>query len=182
MTFDQLPWNSDAAGVGALLMIDPALPRDAFGHPYQPLFWFDQHSRPIGLVVDADGHVVAWENNAEGNPLCPTTGLPPSPPAAEQAARDRLVEGHVSPPTAYRSGRPPGASDDQRHAQWFAVIHVQRWTADHSRPNQRLIRLAPNSALAAASPEEASSKVPVGACPLTNVTSTFATWPWPTSR
>ena len=64
----ELPGYADAAGVGALLMADSRLPRDGFGHPYQPLFWFDEHSRPIGLVVDANGHVLAWENNAEGDP------------------------------------------------------------------------------------------------------------------
>ena len=89
MTLDELPWNSDAAGVGALLMTDPALPRDSFGHPYQPLFWFDRQSRPIGLVVDTDGHVLAWKRNAEGS-----AGLPDDwkcqriPAEVERAARD----------------------------------------------------------------------------------------------
>jgi hypothetical protein len=68
LTLDDLPWNPHAAGVGALLMTDPSLPRDAFGHPYQPLFWFDEASRPIGLIVDGDDRVLAWENNAKGNP------------------------------------------------------------------------------------------------------------------
>ncbi len=37
-------------------MRGPALPR-SFRHLFQPLFWRDK-----------GGHVVAWENNAEGNP------------------------------------------------------------------------------------------------------------------
>lgn len=49
-------------------MMDPALPRDHFGYPYQPLFWFDEQSGPIGMVVHREHHVVAWENNAEGDP------------------------------------------------------------------------------------------------------------------
>lgn len=68
VSLDALPWPSDAAGVGALLMIDPDLPRDQFQHPYQPLFWFDEHSRPVGLVVDGAGHVLAWRNSAQGDP------------------------------------------------------------------------------------------------------------------
>ncbi len=50
-------------------MTEEDLPRDEFGHPYQPLFWFDERSRPIGLVQDEAGHVLAYENNAEGDPL-----------------------------------------------------------------------------------------------------------------
>lgn len=89
VTFQELPLNSDAVGVGALLMTDPLLPRDTFGHPYQPLFYFDQDSRPIGLVVDADGHVVAWENNAQGRPdLSDEWRCQRVPAEIEQAARD----------------------------------------------------------------------------------------------
>ena len=89
MTLDELAWNSEAAGVGALLMTDPVLPRDSFGHPYQPLFWFDEHSRPIGLVVDADGHVVAWEKSAGGNrDLSDDWRCQRVPPEVEQAARE----------------------------------------------------------------------------------------------
>ena len=89
MTLDELPWNSEAAGVGALLMTDPVLPRDSFGHPYQPLFWFDQQSRPLGLVLDTDGHIVAWENSAEGNSEPPDEWrCQRVPPEVEQAARE----------------------------------------------------------------------------------------------
>lgn len=89
VTLDELPRKSEAAGVGALLMTDPVLPRDSFSHPYQPLFWFDQHSRPLGLVLDVDGHVVAWENNADGNPdLSDDRRCQRVPPEVEQAARE----------------------------------------------------------------------------------------------
>ncbi len=47
----------------------------------------DQHSRPLGLVLDVDGHVVAWENNAEGNPdLSDDWRGQRVPPEVEQAA------------------------------------------------------------------------------------------------
>ena len=89
VTLDELPWRSEAAGVGALLMTDPVLPRDSFSHPYQPLFWFDRHKRPLGLVLDIDGHVVAWENNADGNlDLSDDWRCQRVPPEVEQAARE----------------------------------------------------------------------------------------------
>lgn len=68
MRLDDLPWPASATGIGALLMTDPSLPRDRFDHPYQPSFWFDEDSRPTGMVVDGDGHVVAWESNIAGDP------------------------------------------------------------------------------------------------------------------
>lgn len=90
---EALVWNSKAAGVGALLMTDPNLPRDQFHHPYQPLFWFDDHSRPIGLVVDGDDHVLAWENNAQGDPdVIDKARCQRVPPAVERAARDWWAE------------------------------------------------------------------------------------------
>jgi hypothetical protein len=69
VALEALAWNSNAAGVGALLMIDAKLPRDQFGDPYQPLFWFDDQSRPLGLVVDEDGHVLAWESAGHDDPM-----------------------------------------------------------------------------------------------------------------
>ncbi len=68
-SLDDITWASGAGGVGALLMTEHGLPRDEFGHPHQPLFWFDHASRPIGLVRDEAGHVLAYKNNAEGDPL-----------------------------------------------------------------------------------------------------------------
>lgn len=62
-------WLPGAAGTGALLMSDPSLPRDPFGHPYQVLYWFDADQRPMGLVVDSEGHALAAVNNDEGDPL-----------------------------------------------------------------------------------------------------------------
>lgn len=67
-TLDDLSWEPGAAGVGALLVTEAGLPRDEFGHPYQPLFWFDD-TGPIGLVRDEAGHVLAYRNNREGDPL-----------------------------------------------------------------------------------------------------------------
>lgn len=70
-------------------MTDAGLARDAFGHPYQPLFWFDAESRILGLVVDADDRVLAYETSAEGDPL--SLSDPPRcqrlPEAVELAAR-----------------------------------------------------------------------------------------------
>jgi hypothetical protein len=70
-------------------MTDPALPKDEFGHPYQPLFWFDEQSQTLGLLVDDDDHVMAWVNNAEGNPEVKVDprcqGVPE---VVERAARD----------------------------------------------------------------------------------------------
>lgn len=43
------------------------LPRDEFGHPYQPLFWFDD-TRPIGLVRDEEGHVLPIPTTGRGDP------------------------------------------------------------------------------------------------------------------
>lgn len=86
---DDITWPPAAAGVGALLMIDSALPRDEFGDPYQPLFWFDEEGRSIGLVVDAHDHVLAWVNNAEGNPRVEVDpGCRRVPEIVERAARD----------------------------------------------------------------------------------------------
>jgi hypothetical protein len=68
-SLDEITWVSGADGIGALLMTEPALPRDEFGHPYQPLFWFDAASRSIGLVRDDAGRVMAYLNNPEGDPL-----------------------------------------------------------------------------------------------------------------
>lgn len=68
-TLDDIEWEAGAEGVGALLMTDESLPRDEFGHPYQPLFWFDEASNAIGLVRDGEGHVLAYRNNAEGDPM-----------------------------------------------------------------------------------------------------------------
>ena len=55
-------------------------------------------------------------------------------------------------------------------------------TQGQVRPNQRCTRLEPKSAFSATSAGDGPSSVPRGACPLTNVTSTFATWLWPNSR
>lgn len=68
-TLDDLAWESGASGVGAILMTDEGLARDEFGHPYQPLFWFDDANHPMGLVRDEAGHVLAYRNNQEGDPL-----------------------------------------------------------------------------------------------------------------
>jgi hypothetical protein len=90
MALDGVEWNPEATGVGSLLMVEPGLPRDEFGHPYQPLFWFDGESRALGLVVDADDHVLAYLNNAQGIPftvLDPPPKVQRVPEAIDRAAR-----------------------------------------------------------------------------------------------
>ena len=52
----------------------------------------------------------------------------------------------------------------------------------HPCPNQRMIRLAPNSVLSVAMSADGPSMVPTGAWPLTKVTATLATMSWPNSR
>lgn len=44
-------------------MIEPGLPRNGLGRPYQPLVWFDSDSRSLGPVLDEEGHVLAWDND-----------------------------------------------------------------------------------------------------------------------
>lgn len=88
LRLDDMEWPPSASGVGSLLVLDTDLPRDEFGHPYQPLFWFDEASQPIGLVTDFHDHVLAWASTAAGDPLMMD---PPRcrrvPEAIEQAAR-----------------------------------------------------------------------------------------------
>ena len=100
MTTDDLSWAPEASGIGSLLMTDPALPRDDFGHPYQALFWFDAEGRTLGLVVDEEDHVLGYQNNAEGDPLLLSD--PPRcqrlPGAIEDAARQWWADERNSRP------------------------------------------------------------------------------------
>jgi len=68
-------------------MLDADLPRDEFGHPYQPLFWFDEASRPISLVTDFHDHVLAWASAAAGPLMMDPPRCRRVPEAIEQAAR-----------------------------------------------------------------------------------------------
>lgn len=79
--------DSDAAdrGVGSLLMTDPDLPRDEFGWPYQPLFYFEGH-RITGLVRDEAGYVMAYRNTVEGDPLVDDSTWQRAPDAIAAAA------------------------------------------------------------------------------------------------
>jgi hypothetical protein len=88
MTLDDIEWNPDATGVGSMLMVEPGLPKDEFGHPYQPLFWFARNGRLLELVVDADGHVLAWgsQEDAAADPADPPE-IQRVPEAIEAAAR-----------------------------------------------------------------------------------------------
>ena len=93
MTLDDIEWNLAARGVGSLLMIDRDLPRDEFGHPYQPLIWFDDDSRTLCLVVDRNGHVLAWGSNADpGVEPAEPPEIQVVPEAIERAARLWLSE------------------------------------------------------------------------------------------
>ena len=88
MTLDDIEWNPEASGVGSMLMVAPGLPRDEFGHPYQPLFWFAGESILLGLVVDADDHVLAWGSVADASaPLAEPPEIQRVPAAIEAAAR-----------------------------------------------------------------------------------------------
>ena len=71
MTIDDVPYPPDAHGVGSLLMTGAGLSRDEGGDPYQPLFWFDEASRPLGLVRDEAGHLLAWSgpHHADVEPM-----------------------------------------------------------------------------------------------------------------
>ncbi len=67
-------------------MIDAALPRDPFGHPYQVLYWFDDENRPLCLVVDSEGGALVYENNEEGDPLAVEARCQRPPEAVAAAA------------------------------------------------------------------------------------------------
>lgn len=92
VAIDEL-WLDGAHGVGSLLMTDPDLPRDRFGHPYQALFWFDEASNALALVVDPDGRVMAWDRDAS-EPTEPTAEgeddwlCAPAPDEVAAAARE----------------------------------------------------------------------------------------------
>ena len=83
--------------------------------------------------------------------------------------------------------RPRGAARQLWTRRTFGTAR-QRELAERAstqgqvRPNQRCTRLEPNSALSATSAGDGPSSQPVGACPVTNVTPTFATWLRPNSR
>ena len=88
MTLDDVEWNPDATGVGSMLMVEPGLPRDEFGHPYQPLFWFAGEGKLLELVVDADGHVLAWGSQEDPSAdLADPPEIQRVPEAIEAAAR-----------------------------------------------------------------------------------------------
>jgi hypothetical protein len=84
VTLDDIEWNPAARGVGSLLMLDRGLPRDEFGHPYQPLIWFDDESRTLGLVLDRNGKVLAWGSNAD-------PGAKPADPPVIQLAPEAIA-------------------------------------------------------------------------------------------
>ena len=67
-SIDDLVGKPGDVGIGAVLMIDPMLPVDEFGFPYQALVWFDGNNRPTGLVLDVNDHPLAYQNNEEGDP------------------------------------------------------------------------------------------------------------------
>jgi hypothetical protein len=67
MMLDDIEWNPDATGVGSMLMVEPGLPTDEFGHPYQPLFWFAGEGKLLELVVDAEGHLLAWGSREDAS-------------------------------------------------------------------------------------------------------------------
>lgn len=72
-------------GIGSLLMPGAGLPRDEFGWPYQALFTFEG-GRTTGLVYDAEGHVLAYRNTPEGDPLVEEPTWQRAPEAIAAAA------------------------------------------------------------------------------------------------
>jgi YD repeat-containing protein len=48
-------------------MGETGLPRDVHGHPYQPVFYFDERSRPTRLACDADGRPLGYLLTAGGD-------------------------------------------------------------------------------------------------------------------
>lgn len=85
-----------------MLMTGPGLPRDGLGRPYQPLFWFDADSRSLGMVLDAEGHVLAWDIDTTHLDDPDAWRCQRVPEAIEQAAwewwRTREAEASGGPP------------------------------------------------------------------------------------
>jgi hypothetical protein len=79
-------------GIGSFLMHAMELPRDEFGWPYQPCFYFDDDG-PTRLFTDPEGHVLGYLNTAEGRPARPwvLVRLPAEVEAAAHAAMDRRL-------------------------------------------------------------------------------------------
>jgi hypothetical protein len=76
-------------------MTEPGLPRDHFGRPYQPCFYFDADSKPLALVVDEEGYVLGWRNNVEGDPLAGDTWALDRMPEPVAAAAREWMAGHA---------------------------------------------------------------------------------------
>jgi hypothetical protein len=76
------PW------MGSLLMTEPGLPRDEYGHPYQVVTLQDRRDAPSRLKLDDDGNPLVWRPNPN-----PQTGelvdheTRPAPPLIADAAR-----------------------------------------------------------------------------------------------
>jgi hypothetical protein len=88
------PHAPEHAGIGSLLMTDGDLPGDEFGRPYQPCFYFDGDSKPLGLVLDHEGYVLGWQNNAEGDPLAGDTWAMQRMPHVVAAAAEAWLTEH----------------------------------------------------------------------------------------
>jgi hypothetical protein len=78
-------------------MTDPALPRDGFGWPYQPIVSFEG-DRITRLVYDREGHVMAYRNTAEGDPLVEDETWQRAPNAVATAAVESWEEWRRSHP------------------------------------------------------------------------------------
>lgn len=57
-----LQWMPGEQGTGTLLMITEGLSRRDGGRPHQPLFCFDEQSRPTRLVTNEDGAPLGYDS------------------------------------------------------------------------------------------------------------------------
>jgi hypothetical protein len=73
-------------------MVESDVPRDAFGHPWQALFYFDDESRPTRLVTDEDGRPLGYRNKPDGSPCAPPDSYVALADAVALAAGRALAE------------------------------------------------------------------------------------------
>jgi hypothetical protein len=116
-------------GVGTFLMIQPELPRDPYGHPWQALFYFDE-SRPTRLVTDEDGRPLGYRNKPDGTPYAPPDSYVPLPEGVALAAERAFAEYEGSHRTAVPRHPFDTQSrteyDDRTRARRALLVHAYR--------------------------------------------------------
>ena len=79
-------WSS--AVVGSLLMVEPGLPRDQYGHPYQVRTVADRPGAPARLLLDDNGQPLVRTPRTDEDDTDPDEWLhEPAPPPIADAAR-----------------------------------------------------------------------------------------------